>query len=64
MSGLVSLPPLVRNIRIDYTALSFVDPRKVQFRYKLEGYDNEWNGPVNVRQVTYTNLRPGEYRSV
>ena len=62
MSGLVSLPPLVRNIRIDYTALSFVDPRKVQFRYKLEGYDNEWNGPVNVRQVTYTNLRPGEYR--
>jgi signal transduction histidine kinase len=62
MSRLVSLPPLVRNIRIDYTALSFVDPRKVKFRYKLEGYDSEWNGPVNVRQVTYTNLRPGEYR--
>ena len=62
MSTLVTLPPLVRNIRIDYTALSLVNPQKVQFRYKLEGYDSDWNGPVNVRQVTYTNLRPGEYR--
>ena len=31
------LPPLVRDLTIDYTALSFVAPEKVRFRFKLEG---------------------------
>jgi hypothetical protein len=35
----VRLPPLIRDLQIDYTALSFVDPAKVLFRYKLEGRD-------------------------
>ncbi|PWU01652.1 MAG: hypothetical protein C5B51_22425, partial [Terriglobia bacterium] len=30
------LPPLVRDVEIDYTALSFVVPEKNRFRYKLE----------------------------
>jgi hypothetical protein len=34
------LPPLTRDIEIDYTALSFVVPQKVHFRYKLEGHDS------------------------
>jgi signal transduction histidine kinase len=58
----VTLPPRVRNIRLDYTALSLANPQKVQFRYKLEGYDKDWNGPIKERQATYTNLRPGNYR--
>lgn len=58
----VTLPPHVRNIRLDYTALSLANPQKVQFRYKLEGYDKDWNGPIKERQATYTNLRPGDYR--
>ena len=33
------LPPLMRDLEIDYTALSFVVPQKVRFRYKLEGRD-------------------------
>jgi len=28
------LPPLTRDLEIDYTALSFVVPQKVRFRYK------------------------------
>ena len=35
-------PPLVRELEIDYTALSLVAPEKVLFRYKLEGWDQEW----------------------
>ena len=31
------LPPLVRDLTIDYTALSLAAPEKVLFRYKLEG---------------------------
>src|SRR5262249_7786296 len=34
------LPPLVRDLEIDYTALSLAAPEKVLFRYKLEGWDH------------------------
>jgi signal transduction histidine kinase len=60
-NGLV-LPPHVRNVAIDYTALSLVVPEKVRFRYKLEGLNRNWLEVVNDRQVQYTNLAPGTYR--
>lgn len=60
-SGL-RLPALTRDLEIDYTALSFVVPQKVGFRYKLEGYDRDWQDPQNRRQAFYSNLRPGNYR--
>lgn len=56
------LPPLIRDLAIDFTALSFVAPEKVRFRYKLEGYDNEWQEAGNRRQAFYTNLSPRSYR--
>jgi signal transduction histidine kinase len=56
------LPALVRDLAIDYVALSFVAPEQVKFRYKLEGYDNEWQDAGNRRQAIYTNLPPRAYR--
>jgi streptogramin lyase len=56
------LPPLTRHLEIDYTALSFVAPQKVRFRYKLEGHDGAWQEPGTRRQAFYTDLRPGKYR--
>ncbi len=55
------LPPLTRDLQIDYTALSFVVPQKVRFRYKLEGRDLAWEEPGTRRQAFYTDLRPGKY---
>jgi signal transduction histidine kinase len=52
----------VRDLTIDYTALSFVAPEKVLFRYKLEGTDRDWQDVGNRRQAFYTNLSPGNYR--
>jgi PAS domain S-box-containing protein len=60
-SGL-RLPPLVRDLAIYYTGLSFVAPEKVLFRYKLEGWDRDWQNVGNRRQAFYTNLAPGKYR--
>jgi signal transduction histidine kinase/ligand-binding sensor domain-containing protein len=56
------LPPNVKDLAIDYTALSFVAPEKVQVRVKLDGQDDDWRVPVNPRHAHYTNLRPGTYR--
>jgi signal transduction histidine kinase/ligand-binding sensor domain-containing protein len=55
------LPPLTRDIEIDYTGLSFVAPSKVLFRYMLEGYDTQWQEPGTRRVAFYNNLPPGKY---
>jgi ligand-binding sensor domain-containing protein len=57
----VTLPKLTKDLQIDYTALSFVAPQKVQFRYRLDGYDKDWHDPCGRRQAFYTDLRPGNY---
>ena len=60
--GELRLPPLTGDLEIDYTALSFVGPQKVRFRYKLEAHDAEWQEPGTRRQAFYSDLRPGKYR--
>ena len=58
----LGLPPLVRDLEIDYAALSLVAPERNQFRYKLVGYDRDWQNVGNRRQAYYSNLPPGNYR--
>jgi signal transduction histidine kinase len=57
----VRLPPQVRDLQIDYTALSLVAPEKVFFRYKLEGWDRDWQEAGTRRQAFYSNLPPHKY---
>ena len=56
------LPARIRDLQIDYTALSLVAPEKVHFKYMLEGQDQDWKEVVNDRQAQYTNLSPRHYR--
>ena len=56
------LPPLTRELQINYTALSFVVPQKVRFRYRLEGHDPDWQDAATRRQAFYNDLPPGDYR--
>ena len=56
------LPAKTRDVQINYTALSFVVPQKVHFRYQLEGRDRGWQDPGVRRQAYYTDLSPGDYR--
>jgi len=58
----VRLPPRIRDLRIDYTAVSLVAPEKVRFKYRLEGQDQDWREVVNDREVQYSNLAPKHYR--
>lgn len=60
--GSLELSAAPSNIEIDYSVLSFADPRHVRVRYRLEGYDPGWTDPGTRRQAFYTNLPPGKYR--
>ena len=53
------LPPLVRDLTIDYTALSLVAPEKVHFRFKLEGQDRDWREVVNASPGAILEPRSG-----
>jgi len=60
--GVLRLPPLSRDLEIDYAGLSFVAPQKVRFRYRLDGRDDSWQEAGTRRQAFYNDLRPGQYR--
>jgi signal transduction histidine kinase/streptogramin lyase len=58
----LQLPALIRDLQIDYAALSYVMPEKNRYRYRLEGFDQDWQDAGNRRQAFYTNLPPRSYR--
>lgn len=47
--------------QLEVVALDFIDPDKNLFKYKLEGYDNDWSEPSTIRYISYTELPGGEY---
>jgi signal transduction histidine kinase/ligand-binding sensor domain-containing protein len=57
----LSLPIHTTNLQIDYSAGSLTVPERVQFRYKLEGSDRDWQDVGTRREALYTNLGPGHY---
>ncbi len=51
-----------RDIAFSFTALDFSAPEKNQFKYMLEGFDQDWNlVGSEYRRARYTNLAPGDY---
>ncbi|MFV0471497.1 MAG: two-component regulator propeller domain-containing protein [Paludibacteraceae bacterium] len=46
---------------IQYAALDLIDPENIQYAYKLEGVDKEWNYVRNQRIAYYTNIPKGKY---
>ena len=57
-----ALPPGHTDFEFQYTALSFRAPGKVQFKYKLEGLDEDWMEAGTRRVAHYTRIPPGRYR--
>jgi ligand-binding sensor domain-containing protein len=57
----VVAPPGEGDLQIQYTGLSFVAPRNVQFKYKLEGFDTDWIDAGTRRIAYYTKLPPASY---
>jgi signal transduction histidine kinase len=55
------IPAQTRDVQIDYTAMSFVLPQRVHFRYRLEGRDTTWQEAGTRRQAFYSDLPPGSY---
>jgi ligand-binding sensor domain-containing protein/signal transduction histidine kinase len=48
-------------LEFHYAGLSYIAPQKIQYRYRLEGYDKEYVQAGTRRSAFYTNLKPGPY---
>ena len=45
----------------EFAALNYINSRKNQFAYKMEGFSNDWIYLGNKHDVNFTNLNPGKY---
>ena len=46
----------------DFSALSYLDPGRTQYRYRLDGLESKWNETDSRRRIaTYTTLPAGHY---
>jgi signal transduction histidine kinase/streptogramin lyase len=56
------LPPKHRLVEFEFTALNLSAPENVHFRYRLEGFDDDWIEADTQRKAAYPNLPAGDYR--
>lgn len=49
-------------IRIGFAALQYDQPQHTEYRYMLEGLDDDWIYTGNNNTVQYTHLDPGHYK--
>ncbi|MBK7379009.1 MAG: hypothetical protein IPJ03_08385 [Ignavibacteriales bacterium] len=48
-------------LSFEFSALNFLNSSRNNYSYKLEGYNDNWIELGTKREVTFTNLDPGEY---
>ena len=45
----------------DFIGTSLTNPKRVKYRYMLDGLDTDWSPIMKEHSVTYPDLKPGEY---
>lgn len=56
------LPPDHRKVEFEFTAPSFPATENMRFRYRLEGFDDDWTEVGTPRRAVYPRLPAGEFR--
>ncbi len=57
-----TLSPGTEKLEFHYTALSYLVPDRVRFKYRLDGFDRNFVDAGTRRVAYYTNLSHGQYR--
>ncbi len=57
----IVLKPGQNVFSIEFAALDYTFPKRNNFSFYLEGFDDTWNYSGNSRLATYTNIPPGNY---
>lgn len=57
----LTLPYDKNHLTFDFAGLSFSIPKNIRYKYKLEGFDKDWIGPMKESFATYSNVPPGKF---
>src|SRR5262249_21774760 len=57
----VRLRYMDNNIIFRFAGINLRGSRNIQYQYKLDGYDKDWQNGVDLRQARYASLPPGNY---
>ncbi|MEO0585558.1 MAG: two-component regulator propeller domain-containing protein, partial [Bacteroidota bacterium] len=57
----LELPYSDNRLSFEYIGISLKSPKQVEYRFMLEGIDNDWLRPTRQTEVFYPNLNPGKY---
>lgn len=49
-------------ITFKFVGIHYDHPEDIRYNFQLYPYDSGWRGETKQRQITYTNLKAGEYR--
>ncbi len=55
------LPPGTRKLELHFAGLNYLIPKKIRYRYRLDGFDSDWVERGTLRFAQFTNLVPGDY---
>ena len=58
------LPPAPGRMRFAFASPALTMPERIRYRYRLEGYDRDWQQAGAATEAAYTGLPPGSYRFV
>lgn len=59
---LLELTANLRRLQFDFSSIEFVAPQSVNYRYRLTGFEDQWNtASPNEHRAVYTNLQHGNY---
>jgi len=61
-SQFLTVPPRTHRVEFRFTGLSLAAPEKVQFRYRLDPFDDDWVQAGTRRIAYYTAIPPGRYQ--
>ena len=57
----IQIPYEEKIFSVRFASLDFTDASRIQYIYKLEGYENRWIMAGKRREAFFTNLDPGKY---
>ncbi len=49
-------------VHIEFAAISLLNPKEIEYSYRMVGIEAEWSDPTTNRSVSYPRMPPGPYR--
>lgn len=55
------LPHTENHLSFNFIGLCYSNPKKVKYKYRLIGQNNNWSPPTSDKKAIFTNIAPGSY---